>query len=42
GGLPLGVLSTVNGEPTSGGASVTPLPEPVDENSGDKKSTGGC
>lgn len=27
GGFPFGLLSTVNGEPTSGGASITPLPE---------------
>ncbi|MEY3903856.1 MAG: hypothetical protein RL189_3162 [Pseudomonadota bacterium] len=42
GGLPLGVLSTVNGEPTSGGASVTPLPEPDDENTDEKKVPSGC
>ncbi|NBO38583.1 hypothetical protein EBU99_08370 [bacterium] len=30
-GYPVAVLSTINGEPTSGGATVTPLPEPAED-----------
>ncbi|MFZ9519641.1 MAG: hypothetical protein ACO3A4_04110 [Silvanigrellaceae bacterium] len=30
-GYPVAVLSTVDGEPTSGGATITPLPEPAEE-----------
>ncbi|MEY3902266.1 MAG: hypothetical protein RL189_1572 [Pseudomonadota bacterium] len=30
-GFPVAVLSTVDGEPTSGGASITPLPEPDED-----------
>jgi hypothetical protein len=30
-GYPAAVLSTVDGEPTSGGATITPLPEPAEE-----------
>ncbi|NBW81136.1 hypothetical protein EBR21_05220 [bacterium] len=30
-GYPVAVLSTIDGEPTSGGATITPLPEPVEE-----------
>ncbi|MEN9810877.1 MAG: hypothetical protein RLZZ488_2444 [Pseudomonadota bacterium] len=30
-GYPVAVLSTVDGEPTSGGASITPLPEPNED-----------
>ena len=30
-GYPVAVLSTVEGEPTSGGASITPLPEPGED-----------
>jgi hypothetical protein len=31
GEFPVAVLSTIDGEPTSGGASITPLPEPSEE-----------
>ena len=40
GGLPFGLLSTVNGEPTSGGASITPLPEVGSEDASKTSSNG--
>ena len=33
GGYPIAALSTVDGEPTSGGSGLTPLPEPRDDES---------
>lgn len=41
-GFPVAVLSTIDGEPTSGGASITPLPEPREENTSTSPVSDGC
>jgi hypothetical protein len=41
GSIPAALLSTVDGEPTSGGAGVTPLPE-IDDDDTLPASNAGC
>ena len=40
--VPVGLLSTVDGQPTSGGAGVTPLPQVGDEEDSVVRSNAGC